>query len=499
MHWRRRAVLTAGVVTAAEYEAAWAFVEDVRKAAAAAARAAVSRLAAGGPFPHDFPPMNGRADRRAPDVVAATHTGGSKGTRLLPPAPRAGRTAAPADTNVPASVFAAAVAAAGPGGVATDASWRGLVPRAHPDAGRLASSARQLEALPAGAPVPPTVGDDVFTFAHLPDTVRILRTQYTPAQLAGLGRTLSRLALPLLRMLERVAVRAVPSAAQVAAEIAEADAVLAARGAPDSASTSASGAADVATWRALYAVLPLMMDDGPVPQPAPGVDASGQPAAAVAAAATDEPRPPTAWAGNDDARVKGSLRNPMRLGLYSQHWLLTAGRRGFEEAIAQVYGDGSASASGSGSGSGVEEARGPVSSSSGHGSGPDRAGPRRRRPSAGAAAAAAALDAAAGAGQSSRPAAAAPAGTPYAVVAAHILGRRLPTGFSGAGSVDAVATTPRALLFRALTTPLHSVASMGSEAGWFLPGVCGYDTLAAHAQKAKIIASEWGGLSLVFD
>jgi hypothetical protein len=226
------------------------------------------------------------------------------------------------DTNVAASALSAALAAGGHDPVLTDAVWRGLVPRAQPSPADLATAAARVAALAPGEAVPPSAGA-VFTLANLPDTVRRLHRRYSVAELNAVSRTLGRLALPLQRMLERVAVRPVPSPAQVAAELDEAVAALAARGSGREDCQYANGNGAPPAWRELYAALPAMMAGRAKPPPAPGLDASGR-RTIVAAVSRAEPKT-GGWAGNDDAQLEGCLRNPMRIGMFSQYWLLVGG------------------------------------------------------------------------------------------------------------------------------------------------------------------------------
>ena len=166
-HALQAAELTASPVTPTAYKAAWAFLGDVRAAAAEAARVEAAELERG----------TWDARRRVPQpryeqAIDGSLIGGAV-TREPPATPESLRAAADIVSSVPVSA-----------------------------------------ALPQGAAAA------VFTLAHVPDAWRAVQARHSPAALAAVEATLGCLAQPLLRAAERLFLRPPPSPAAQAEEVA---------------------------------------------------------------------------------------------------------------------------------------------------------------------------------------------------------------------------------------------------------------------------------------
>jgi hypothetical protein len=165
--WRRRARVCSKGVTPGEYEEAWGFIEEVRRAAGGAAGEAAAAAAVAPPPP---PP---------------------------PPPP-------------PFSPHEAVI---------SQLSRRRAV--AAPPAAALRAAAAALAAAPPHAPLPLGAANAAFTWAALPAVVAAVRARYSLRALAAIRGTLARLSVPLLRGAARVFDRVAPTAGEVEAELAE--------------------------------------------------------------------------------------------------------------------------------------------------------------------------------------------------------------------------------------------------------------------------------------
>ena len=285
--WRRRAGVCSRGITAQEYSEAWAFLEEVREAAAEVAASAGSSSSGEGSS------SGSSGGGRAGSAGAKKRTAGAAGAAVAagaappppPPPPALADENTPIVTQVlrrhvllptPPSQLTAACAAL--------AQSRSLKP----------AQALQPAPLPLGA------ANALFTWAALPAVVAKLRARRTAGKLAAIRGTLARMAVPLMRGCARVCDRVVPTRQELESDL-------------RSAALSPAAAAE-------YLELERAM--GP------------------------QLRPPTqaldnetlVFAGNDDAGVEGSMGNALRWQCHAHRVMLVEGRGAYEAACAALLG-----------------------------------------------------------------------------------------------------------------------------------------------------------------
>lgn len=299
-HARRRASTTAGVITPAEYDEAWRFIDVVRKAALKAAAEAPAAAVSGAPFGAGA--AAGTTTKTGPVSVGAIL---ACTQRLLP-------------------------LATGTGGNSTGK----------------AAGAGTNDSLPLHA------SNEAFVWRNLPGTMERVFATYSDTELLRIRATINRMTLPVLRACERVFWRAPPTAAELEKEAAAVgllpapasdSAAAAVAPEPDSAGgvrrrkASPSGAARTAgtpggkaspvetaafDQHALFLQLGEMIEGTPV-----------MPGAGETVTVAGVEHPVAAFAGNDDAAVTGAMRNHVRFGMYAQWLMLVGGKAAYEGVL----------------------------------------------------------------------------------------------------------------------------------------------------------------------
>ena len=338
--WRRRARQTSGVITPADYEAAWAFVDALRGAAAgAAASAARAALAAGGATPPGFvsaalaaassgAPVASPEDAALPPVPLDV----LERTRLrLEPEWRAVAAAAEGVMEALAGGGGGGggggAGAGGSGGAGGSRRRRGASasPRRRGGGASSLPSPAAAAASPGAAALPLAAAHEVLVWSFLPQAYAALRARYTAGELVALRRTLCRMSLPLLLACERLFDRR--------------PAALARARAPADAQRAAAAFAAVAAGARLPEAEFEEALEVALGGHALAADTSLPAAASGVAAATPEGFPVHLFAGNAGGEAgfaPGRMGEPLGWFAHAQYALLVGGRGGYERAAALV-------------------------------------------------------------------------------------------------------------------------------------------------------------------
>ena len=319
--WRARAGVTHTGVTPAEEAEAWAFLHDLRRAAAdaadelAAVAAACSGSSGGGSSsdPNGTPGSTeprgrSKSPSRSPRQRASRGGSSSRSSHRTPKASQSS-SQSPSRALPSRSLSSAENVAA-------------TFVRLPLDAEALAAGAAAIRRTDVRARLPASASSSVLVWSALPGAVSRARARYTAAHLVRIRTTLNRMAVPLVCAAERVFDRVHPTREELRAEggggdqcpvdyLDVADMALAPPAAVEGGSSGGSGSATAG------ARLPPC---GPAsPDGTPGL-------------------PIYYFAGNDDAATGGAMRNPMRWTMHAHRLMLVGGRGAYEAALRGLTG-----------------------------------------------------------------------------------------------------------------------------------------------------------------
>lgn len=286
--WKRRARYAHKPVTESEYEKAWEFLADVRKAAAAVAKQRVEEA-------RTQPGSNG-CGRISTHAVVPGQTKIQAQEQVLRPET--------ADKAVVKKMLLSHIRLPLDTATLDDAVQHMDTLTSEGNASGLAEDNLPLES-----------ANSLFIWSLLPETLIELRKKYTQADIVNHRGTINRMITPMLRMLECVYGRATPTEAEVDAELRansqDPNSALARAYKDHCLHADANPTRDV--------TLGPLKDDGTPLYPT----------------TTEEGYPIRYFQGNDDAMLNGCMRNPMRWGMYAHWTLLVGGRIIYETILAE--------------------------------------------------------------------------------------------------------------------------------------------------------------------